>query len=119
MTLVTSAVESGTDPGKGAVSGVTKSGTAANGDSMTVSCSEYSGGGKSNVSVVFLVNAGAAPTASVRNGNLYIDGSGSGRNFYVTANISSTDQDNWTITVNTSGNSQYTFKKGSGGGGHG
>ena len=49
------------------------------------------------MSVVFLVNASAAPTASVRNGNLYIDGSGSGRNFYVTADISSTDQDNWTI----------------------
>ncbi|MCB0782171.1 MAG: hypothetical protein KDB96_09835 [Flavobacteriales bacterium] len=119
MTMVKSATESASDPGKGAVSGVSKTGSARSGDTMTVDCVECSGGGKSNVNVVFRVNASSAPSATAEGGNLKITGSGSGNNYYVTTELSTTDVGNWTVTVNTSGNSQYTFKKGAGGGGHG
>ena len=120
MSRVSSVSVSTTDPNYTRDSSqVTK--TPANGasnDSVTVSAWEDGTSG-TNAVVVLQVNAGATPTASTdANGNISIQASGRGTNYYLSATLNSSDPNNWTVQVGTSGGSNYQFKKGSGGGGH-
>ncbi len=98
---------------------VTKSpANGASNDSVTVSAWEDGTSG-TNAVVVLQVNAGATPTASTdASGNISIQASGRGNNYFLSATLNSSDPNNWTVQVSTSGGSTYTFTKGNGGGGH-
>ncbi|MBK6754154.1 MAG: hypothetical protein IPG69_11320 [Flavobacteriales bacterium] len=87
-------------------------------DTVTVSASE-DGTNAGKTVVVLLVNSDGKSTVSVDAKNVVqLTASGSGTNMYITINMSASDPNNWTVNVNTTGGSTYTFKKGNGGGGH-
>ena len=87
-------------------------------DSVTVNASEDGTSGGKAV-VVLMVNSDGKSTVSVDSKNVVqLTASGSGTNMYITITMTASDPNNWTVNVNTTGGSTYTFKKGNGGGGH-
>lgn len=120
MSQATNATVSTINPGypsdKGSVTkNKTKSGTN---DSVKVDPGE-DGISNRNVVVVLEVSANAGATATVdRSGNVILNASGTGTLQFLSVTLNSSDSANWTMYVNTSGGSNYTFTKGNGGGGH-
>lgn len=109
------------DPGKtDDKSQVTKT-TSKQGTNDTVSVDACEDGTDSNRNavVVLKVDSNGRSTARVDgSGNVYLDASGSGIASYMSVTLNSSDPNNWTVQVGTSGGSNYQFKKGNGGGGH-
>lgn len=100
-------------------SSVSKNGTTAAGDTVTVNAYQDGTSGSSAV-VVLQVNSNGRSTASVdkTTGIVTVNATGSGITMYLSVTLNSSDTGNWTVYVNTSGGSTYTFTKGRGGGGH-
>ncbi len=108
------------DPGRNGDTGSVTKSVSIKGvnDNLTVDAFEDGMNGR-NAQVVLKVSSDGRATASVdANNNPYITGNGGSSVQYLLVNLNSSDPDNWTINVGTSGGSTYVFKKGKGGGGH-
>lgn len=110
-----------TDPGyTNDASQVTKSKSKGGaGDQVTVDAWETGTNGQSrNAVVVLKISTGAGPTASFdANGVVTLTASGNGTSDFLLVEIASSDPNNWTVNLNTSGGSGYKFVKGNGGAG--
>ncbi|HMC96948.1 MAG TPA: hypothetical protein VKG92_04810 [Flavobacteriales bacterium] len=122
MSKASSASVTTTDPGyPNDKTAVTKSTTKAGpGDTVSVNPDEDGTNAGRNVVVVFSVNANARATATAdaNSGVVTLTASGSGTAQYLVVTLNSSDPANWTVYVNTSGGTNYTFTKGNGGGGY-
>lgn len=98
---------------------VSKSGVKAATDSVTVNAYQ-DGSSAGSVVVVLQVNSDGKSSASVdpKTGIVTLNATGSGTTMYMSVTLNSSDTGNWTVYVNTSGGTNYTFTKGGGGGGH-
>ncbi|HRH37305.1 MAG TPA: hypothetical protein PK760_03105 [Flavobacteriales bacterium] len=109
-----------TDPGyPNDASAVTKSTTkTGTGDRVVVSALETGNNAARNAVVVLKVNSGANPTVTTdANGGVVLTASNTGVTSYLLVELATSEPNNWTVNLNTSGASNYIFKKGNGGGG--
>ncbi len=124
MSKATAASTQTKDPGYAPdTSAVTKS-TTKQGSNDTVTVAACEDGNDStpsrNAVVVLQISSDGKSTASVNSttGAVTLTATGSGTKMYIVVTLNTSDSGNWTVYVNTSGGTNYTFTKGSGGGGH-
>ncbi len=121
MSTATNATVTTTDPGMNKDGGDVTTSRTKTGTNDTVTVGPWEDGTNTsrNVQVVLQVNAAAGARATVdsRSGSVTLTASGTGTVQYLVITLNSSDPNNWSVTVNTSGGSEYTFTKGSGGGG--
>ena len=87
------------------------------GDRVAIQCEEDAVNSNGNVVIVLYVNSNGGATASIQEDrSIRLDATGGGLNEYLEVELNQSDPNNWTVNLNTSGGSSYTFKKGSGGG---
>ncbi len=120
MSTISTASISSTDPGKTSdASSVTKTSTAARGDTLTVDAFQEGSDGKGNAVVVLKIGSdGRATVSKDASGNWVITGTGGSSVQYVSIVLGSSDPTNWDVSIGTSGGSTYRFRRGGGGGGH-
>ena len=116
MSQVQSATVVGTDPGlpndrQYVTKEVIRQGE---GDKVTVDAFEDGDEGTNEIVVLEVNCDGRASASPQRDGSVLLTASGSGVTEYLKLELDQSDPDNWSVTVNTSGGSSYTFKKGSG-----
>lgn len=124
MSKVTAASTQTVDPGYASdTSTVTKSTTKQGGnDKVTVvACEDGNDSTPArNAVVVLQISSDGKSTATPNSttGAVTLTATGSGTKMYLMCTLNTSDSGNWTVYVNTSGGSTYTFTKGNGGGGH-
>ncbi|HMC96947.1 MAG TPA: hypothetical protein VKG92_04805 [Flavobacteriales bacterium] len=108
-----------TDPKYPATTDVTKTVTkAGTNDSVTVDAIQAGNTPGHDAVTVFKVTASDRVSTGVDKGNVILTATGGSNTTYLSVVLNQADPANWTVNVNTSGGSNYTFTKGNGGGGH-